>query len=98
MLTVFAALIPVFLLIVLGYGLRRTFLKHDMMWTGLEQLIYYVLFPALLIDSLARAERLQPELNCFITLCGDQAMADAREAERAFRALCFYASGGQRYG
>jgi aspartyl-tRNA(Asn)/glutamyl-tRNA(Gln) amidotransferase subunit A len=32
---------------------------------------------------LARAERLQPELNCFITLCGDQAMADAREAERA---------------
>jgi len=55
MLTVFAALIPVFLLIVLGYGLRRTFLKHDMMWTGLEQLIYYVLFPALLIDSLARA-------------------------------------------
>jgi aspartyl-tRNA(Asn)/glutamyl-tRNA(Gln) amidotransferase subunit A len=32
---------------------------------------------------LARAERLQPELNCFITLCGDQAMADAKEAEHA---------------
>src|SRR6202158_1911656 len=32
--------------------------------------------------ALARAERLQPELNCFITLCGDQAMADARQAER----------------
>src|SRR3954468_7086167 len=31
---------------------------------------------------LARAEALQPELNCFITLCGDQAMAEAREAER----------------
>ena len=31
---------------------------------------------------LARAERLQPELNCFITLCGDQAMADAQNAER----------------
>jgi len=31
---------------------------------------------------LARAERLQPELNCFITLCGDQAMAEARKAER----------------
>src|SRR3954466_4554285 len=31
---------------------------------------------------LARAERLQPELNCFITLCGDQAMADAKNAER----------------
>ena len=31
---------------------------------------------------LERAERLQPTLNCFITLCGDQAMAEARNAER----------------
>jgi aspartyl-tRNA(Asn)/glutamyl-tRNA(Gln) amidotransferase subunit A len=31
---------------------------------------------------LARAERLQPELNCFITVCGDQALADASKAER----------------
>jgi aspartyl-tRNA(Asn)/glutamyl-tRNA(Gln) amidotransferase subunit A len=31
---------------------------------------------------LARAEALQPELNCFITLCGEEAMAQAREAER----------------
>jgi aspartyl-tRNA(Asn)/glutamyl-tRNA(Gln) amidotransferase subunit A len=30
---------------------------------------------------LARAETLQPELNCFITLCGDAAMAQARAAE-----------------
>jgi len=27
---------------------------------------------------LARAERMQPELNCFITLCGNEAMAEAR--------------------
>jgi len=31
---------------------------------------------------LARAERRQPELNCFITLCGDEAMAAAGKAER----------------
>jgi aspartyl-tRNA(Asn)/glutamyl-tRNA(Gln) amidotransferase subunit A len=31
---------------------------------------------------LARAEALQPKLNCFITLCGEEAMAAAREAER----------------
>jgi aspartyl-tRNA(Asn)/glutamyl-tRNA(Gln) amidotransferase subunit A len=31
---------------------------------------------------LARAERLQPELNCFITVCADEAVAEAREAER----------------
>ncbi|WP_018313599.1 amidase [Cupriavidus sp. UYPR2.512] len=30
---------------------------------------------------LARAERLQPVLNCFITLCADEAMAAARAAE-----------------
>jgi aspartyl-tRNA(Asn)/glutamyl-tRNA(Gln) amidotransferase subunit A len=31
---------------------------------------------------LARAEALQPELNCFITLCGEQAIDEARDAER----------------
>lgn len=31
---------------------------------------------------LARAERLQPALNCFITLCGESAMASARQAEQ----------------
>jgi aspartyl-tRNA(Asn)/glutamyl-tRNA(Gln) amidotransferase subunit A len=35
---------------------------------------------------LARAERLQGELNCFITICGDQAMADAEKAERKIMA------------
>jgi malonate transporter len=55
MLTVLTALVPVFLLILLGHALRRILLTHDMMWTGLEQLVYYVLLPALLIDSLARA-------------------------------------------
>jgi aspartyl-tRNA(Asn)/glutamyl-tRNA(Gln) amidotransferase subunit A len=32
---------------------------------------------------LDRAERLQPVLNCFITLCGDRALDQARAAERA---------------
>lgn len=35
---------------------------------------------------LGRAARLQPELNCFITLCADDAMAAAREAEQAVMA------------
>jgi aspartyl-tRNA(Asn)/glutamyl-tRNA(Gln) amidotransferase subunit A len=33
--------------------------------------------------SLDRAEQLQPVLNCFITLCGEQALAQARQAEQA---------------
>lgn len=35
---------------------------------------------------LARAEALQSELNCFITLCGAEAMEAAREAERKMMA------------
>lgn len=35
---------------------------------------------------LARAEALQPKLNCFITICGDEAMTQAREAERKMMA------------
>ncbi|MGE8367196.1 amidase [Cupriavidus sp.] len=35
---------------------------------------------------LDRAARLQPELNCFITLCADEAMTAAREAEQAVMA------------
>ncbi|MGY4331610.1 Asp-tRNA(Asn)/Glu-tRNA(Gln) amidotransferase A subunit family amidase [Bradyrhizobium sp. LB7.2] len=35
---------------------------------------------------LARAEALQPQLNCFITLCGGEAMAEARAAERKMMA------------
>jgi len=56
MLTVIASLVPVFLLIALGYGLRRSLLKKDDHWIGLEQLVYYVLFPALLIETLGRAD------------------------------------------
>jgi aspartyl-tRNA(Asn)/glutamyl-tRNA(Gln) amidotransferase subunit A len=35
---------------------------------------------------LARAEALQSGLNCFITLCGEEAMTQAREAERKMMA------------
>ncbi|MDQ8726246.1 AEC family transporter [Bradyrhizobium sp. LHD-71] len=55
MAAVLAALLPVFLLIVLGFALRRYMLKEDAHWLGLERLVYFVLFPALLIDTLARA-------------------------------------------
>lgn len=56
MLVVFGALVPVFLLIVLGVALKRKLLRDDAVWAGIESLVYYVLFPALLIDTLSRAK------------------------------------------
>lgn len=49
------ALLPDFLLILLGLTLRRWLHLGDHFWTGLEKLIYFVLFPALLFNSLACA-------------------------------------------
>lgn len=47
-------LLPDFALILLGFGLRRMMHLGDHFWSGLEKLIYFVLFPALLFDAIAR--------------------------------------------
>jgi malonate transporter len=47
-------LLPDFALILLGFGLRRTMHLGDHFWSGLEKLIYFVLFPALLFHAIAR--------------------------------------------
>jgi len=53
---VIAALLPVFLLILLGFVLKRSLMRLETQWHGLERLTYYVLFPALLIQTLVRAD------------------------------------------
>src|SRR5437016_1764295 len=53
---VMAALLPVFLLIVLGAILKRTLMQLETQWHGLERLTYYVLFPMLLIQTLVKAD------------------------------------------
>lgn len=50
------ALVPVFLLMATGVVLKRSILRDDVQWIGTERIVYYVLFPALLIDTLARAD------------------------------------------
>ncbi len=56
MAVVIAALLPVFLLIVLGFTLKHTLMRLETQWHGLERLTYYVLFPALLIQTLVKAD------------------------------------------
>ena len=53
---VIAALLPVFLLIVLGFILKRSLMRLETQWHGLERLTYYMLFPMLLIQTLVKAD------------------------------------------
>jgi predicted permease len=53
---VIAALLPVFLLIVLGFILKRTLIRPETQWHGLERLTYYVLLPVFLIQTLVKAD------------------------------------------
>ncbi len=52
---ILAALVPIFVLIVLGAVLKRAKFAPDAFWTGADRLTYYVFFPALLFRSLADA-------------------------------------------
>lgn len=50
------ALLPVFLLILLGHLLRRASFPDATFWPGAERFTYYVLFPAMLVFKLGSAE------------------------------------------
>ncbi|TVP54210.1 MAG: AEC family transporter [Halomonadaceae bacterium] len=52
---VISALVPVFLLILLGHGLYRAGFPGEGFWLGAERLTYYVLFPVMLVYTLGRA-------------------------------------------
>ena len=51
---VLSELAPVLIIILLGYGLRRSSMMSDAGWAGMEKLAYFVLFPALLVNTLSR--------------------------------------------
>jgi malonate transporter and related proteins len=56
MTAIIAALLPVFLLIATGYGLKWMKFPGDDLWPSLERLVYFLLFPALLGSNLAKAD------------------------------------------
>jgi malonate transporter len=55
-LVVATTIAPIFLIIVAGFGLRRTKLFPVEAWPPVERITYYVLFPSLLFISLATAD------------------------------------------
>jgi malonate transporter and related proteins len=53
---VFATLVPTFLIIATGWLCRITGFVDDKQWAGLERVTFVIFFPALIIDTLARAD------------------------------------------
>jgi hypothetical protein len=56
MTAVLLAVLPVFLLIFLGTGLHRIGFPGEALWAPLEKLVYFLLFPALIVSTLAGAD------------------------------------------
>ena len=56
MTSTFLALLPVFIVILVGFGLRRFHVIRDEQWLALDQLCYFVLFPAIIFKSIAAAD------------------------------------------
>lgn len=54
--SVLASLIPTFLIIATGWLCRTTGFVDDKQWAGLERATYVIFFPALIVDTLARAD------------------------------------------
>ena len=50
------AIFPIFLLIVIGFAMRHYRWLSDEFWNDAEKLVYYVLFPALLISKMSVAD------------------------------------------
>ncbi len=56
MIAVAAAIAPIFLLIVAGYGFKRSGFPGEAFWSPAERLSYFVLLPALIVHTLWRAD------------------------------------------
>ena len=61
--TVFAALLPVFLIIALGFGLTHFQIIAKELWRGVELLAYWVLLPSLLIVTMVEADLASIEIS-----------------------------------
>ncbi len=56
MIAVVSAIAPIFILIVIGFGFKKTGFPGDGLWAPAERLAYYVLLPALILHTLAGAD------------------------------------------
>lgn len=91
----FETLLPIFLLIALGLGLRWRGIVPEDMWRGLELLGYWVFFPALLMETLIRSDISNLPLTgiAFTMIASFMTMAIALLVSRRFVMQVFELSG-----
>ncbi len=80
-------LLPDFALILLGTVLRRTMHLGDHFWAGLERLVYFILFPALLVNAVMKTRidlDAAAPLLCAALLCMVVGMLLALPVRRLF--------------
>ena len=53
---VLQAIAPLVVLMALGAWIKRTLVKQDEVWGGIESIVYYVLMPALLFSNISQAD------------------------------------------
>lgn len=53
--SILTSLLPVFVIIICGYGFKKSGFPGDDFWPGAERMVYYFLYPALLFSSSAGA-------------------------------------------
>ena len=71
MVAIFESILPIFAVVLLGFGLRRGGVIAAEQWRTIEDLCFWILFPAILIKVLATADFSQLQLGppLFAVLC-----------------------------
>ena len=63
------AILPIFILILFGYLLKKSSLIDNSFWSSAEHLSYYIFFPALLISKMSVTELSGIDLNSITLVC-----------------------------
>lgn len=50
------SILPIIILLGAGYGIKHTWLKDEMFWKTINSLIYYLMFPVLMVKSITLAD------------------------------------------
>ena len=53
---VLQAIAPLVVLMALGAWIKRTLVRQDEVWSGIESIVYYILMPALLFSNISQAD------------------------------------------